>query len=404
MGFAGSIASTFDKPEVKPTLQWLAPIFVVNAIASVSVSLLRRDLDYRSIQIANLVGYALGFGVVGIAAAAVFGTVQSLVAAYLCQAVLTLILLYRKTRHSIGFTLETIDRSVFLGFGANILVTNLVNWAASSLDRLIVSRLFSSATLGYYSASFNLIYSPVGALYASLQSTVFSSVARMQDELLRMRAAYLLLLRTVTLAFLPMFIGLYFYSGPLVLAIYGEQWVAAAPIAGPFCLMAPFVMIWACSTPVLWNTGRNSLEWKVQLPFLALTVLVIVPAASSSIVAVAWAASGIYMTRTILMMGLACRALGISFIQVFAAVWPGIWIAAIVCVVAQACALQLQANVIPVALQVVLGALVVLATIVTCLLSVPAVLPEVVRGYIGNLIPLAPQLLRPLLNRLNRTP
>lgn len=399
--FAGHIAAGFGKPEATQIFRWLAPVFVLNALASVSVSLLRRQLDYRSIQIANLAGYGLGFGVVGLFAAAVFGSVYALVAAYLCQAVFTLMLLYSKTRHTIGLTVHATNRSVFIGLGANVLATNLINWAASSLDRLIVSRLFSSATLGQYSASFNFVYSPVGALYANLQSTVFSSMARMQGELMRMQNVYLDLLRAVTVLFLPTFLGLYFFSDPLVLMVYGSRWGEAATLAGPFCLMAPFVMIWACSTPVLWNTGRRSMEWQLQLPFLALAIIFIVPAASTSILAVACAAAGIYVARTILMMGLACRALGIGVKQLLAATWPSIWIASVVGLMAKGCAVQLHANSVSIVLQVFVGACVVVGTFTSCLLLAPTVLPVIVRRFIDSLIPLVPSIFQPLLTRLS---
>ena len=400
IGLAEPIAISFGKPEAENIFRWLAPVFVLNAMASVSISLLRRQLDYRSIQLADLAGYTLGFGLVGIVAAAIFGSVYALVAAYICQALIALILLYRKTRHSIGLSLRASDRSDFIGFGANILTTNLVNWVASSLDRLIVGRLFSSATLGHYSASFNLVYSPVGVLYANLQSTVFSSMARMQDDRLRMQNAYLELLRAVTILFLPIFAGLYFFSGALVLAVYGPQWGAAAPLAGPFCMIAPFVMIWACSTPVLWNTGRRWMEWQIQLPFMALAILVIVPAAGISILAVAWTSAFLYLARSLLMMGLACWVLGIGLTQAWAVVWPSIWVSVFVGVTAMIGARQLHASSLPNVAQVLLGGLLVVGVLVLCLCLVPSVLPGMMRRYIGGLTLVVPAYLRPLLNRL----
>lgn len=404
VGFAGPISVAFGKPEAKQIFQWLAPVFLINALASVSVSLLRRNLDYRSIQLANLAGYALGFGGVGIFAAAVIGSVYALVAAYLCQALLTLALLYRKTLHTLEFTLQNTDRSPFIWFGANILATNLVNWIASSLDRLVVSRLFSSDALGHYSASFNLIYSPVGALYSNLQSTVFSSMAQMQDETQRMQSVYLELLRAVTIIFLPTFLGLFFFSTPLVLTVYGMQWIEAGPLAGPFCIMAPFVMIWACSTPVLWNTGRRALEWQVQLPFIVLALVVVVPAASYSILAVAWAATAIYVARSMLMIGLACRALDIGVARVLVAIWPSIWITFLVGAVAKVCAILLHQASAPLAFQLVLGIFSIVGAFVLCLVLAPAVLPPLARKSIGSLTPFVPRFVQPLLRRLKGKP
>lgn len=398
---AGPLAQAFGKPEVKEIFQGLAPVFVLNALASVSTSLLRRRLDYRSIQLANLVGYAFGFGVVGIAVAALVGSVYALVAAYLCQAAVTLVLLYDKTRHPIGLGLRADDRRALMGFGANILTTNLVNWAVGSLDRLLVGRLFSTATLGHYSAAYNLIYAPVGALYSNLQSTVFSSMARMQDDTRRLQNAYLALLQAVSVIFLPIFAGLYFFSGTLVMVVYGAQWGQAASLAGPFCLMAPFLLVWACSTPVLWNTGRRSLEWKLQLPFIVLVILAIVPAAGVSVLAVAWVAALAFMARTLMMVVLAFSALRVDARQAWVAAWPSLWISVAVGATSMACARLLQDIGLVPAAQLLLGSSLIGGTLLGCLLLVPSALPLTARRFIGQQQVGAPGWLKPLLNRLN---
>lgn len=400
VALAEPLAQAFGKPEVKQIFQGLAPVFVLNAVASVSTSLLRRQLDYRSIQLANLVGYALGFGVVGIAAAALLGSVDALVAAYLCQAAVTLLLLYGKTRHPLALSLRADDRSALMGFGANILTTNLVNWAVGSLDRLLVGRLFSAAMLGHYSAAYNLIYAPVGALYSNLQSTVFSSMARMQGDLPRLQKTYLALLQAVSVIFMPIFVGLYSFSSTLVLVVYGAQWGEAALLAGPFSLMAPFLLVWACSTPVLWNTERRSLEWKLQLPFIVLVIMAVVLAAGVSIVAVAWVAAVAFIARTLMMIVFAFSALRVSACQAWAAVWPSLWISAVVGTTSMACAWLLRGTDLLLVAQLLLGVCLIGGALLICLLLVPNALPLAARRFIGPSCLAAPFWLKPLLNRL----
>ena len=396
---ARPLAQAFGKPEATDIFRWLAPVFLLNATASVSTSLLRRRLDYRSIQLANLAGYTLGFGLIGVASAMLFESVMSLVAACLSQAAITLARLYRKTQHPIGLSLRSNDRRAVLSFGATVLVTNLVNWTVGSLDRLLVGRMFSAATLGNYSAAYNLIFAPVGALYPNLQSTVFSSMARIQGDMPRLRNIYLGLLQAVSVVFLPPFVGLYFFADQLVLTVYGSKWTQAAALAGPFCLMAPFLLVWACSTPVLWNTGQRSLEWKLQVPFIALAIIGIVLAASSSALAVAWIATLLYMARTILMMFLAFRTLGIAAAQAIAAIWPCLWISTTVGLAAMACAQTLLGSGWPPATQFLLGAGVIGGSMLLAMLLAPESLPLNARCLIGRQRGKFPSWLQPVLNR-----
>jgi len=391
-----SLSEIFGKAESATVFRWMAPVFLLNALASVSTSLLRRQLDYRSIQIANLFGYAFGFGVVGIATAWWAGSVQALIAAYLAQSACTLALLYRKTRHTLGLGIGAGDRRTLIGFGVTVLLTNLVNWLMGSLDRLLVGRVFAAATLGHYSASYNLMVAPVGALYPNLQSTVFSSMARMQNDLPRMQRAYVDLLRVVTIAFA----GLAFFAGSLVHVVYGAQWGEAARLAIPFCFIAPFMLIWACATPVLWNTGNRSLEWKVQLPMIAVAALAVFLASRWSIAAVAWTMAAIYVARALLMAALACRALGIAWTAAFSAIWPGLWMAAVVASVAGLCEFASHTLGLPALAELSIGLPMIFVTMLLLIILAPKCLPPTVRPMIRKFQQQAPAWIKPLLNRL----
>ena len=92
-------------------------MLVVHAFSSVSTALLRRSLDYRSIQIAEIVGYIVGFGVIGIALAASPFARYSLVGAFVSQSILTALILYARTRHTLWLRWRSSDASAFAGFG-----------------------------------------------------------------------------------------------------------------------------------------------------------------------------------------------------------------------------------------------------------------------------------------------
>lgn len=398
---AQPLAAFFDKPEAAGILLGLAPVFVLNATASVSVSLLRRELDYRTIQLSGLAGYALGFGLIGIAAAALVGSAYALVAAYLAQSVITLGLLYAKTRHPLGLTMQTPDRSDLVGFGANVLATNLVNWAVGALDRLLVGRLFQAATLGQYTAAYNLVYAPVGTLYPNIQSTVFSAMARMQQDTQRIGSAYLDLLQTAAALLIPPFVGVYFVAPALVATIYGAQrWHEAMQIAGPLCLMAPFIAVWACSTPVLWNTGRRSQEWVVQLPFIAVALVALVQAARVSIVAVAWMTALLFIARTLVIVVMAGRAIGAGPGRLARRLLPAVVLSAVVGGATLACTAFLHPDRPPGAVPLLSGLVTIGITMLASLLVAPRCLPPTCRRLIGQRAGSAPAWLRPLLERL----
>lgn len=384
LAFAGPLAAAFGKPEAAAIFRAMAPVFVLNAAASVSVSLLRRSLDYRRIQLAALVAYIAGFGVVGIAIAMWQGTVAALVAAFAVQSLVNLLLLYAGTRHSLRLSLAAPGRGAHLEFGFTVLATNVVNWLVSTVDRLLIGRLFATAALGLYTAAYNLVHAPVNVLYPNLQSVVFAATARLQGQTARLAAAYLELLQGVTVLALPAFAGVFFLAQPLVLTIYGPTWADAAAFVATFSVMAPFLLVWGISTPFLWNGGRKSTEALVQLPFIALAVAAMLAASRVSLVAVAWTAVALFVARTMLMVVLVTRTLQLPLTAVLRRLLPALLLAVWVAAATGATGHLLADATVPPALQLAAGLATISAALLAGLLLVPTSLPPLVRTALSR--------------------
>lgn len=84
------IAALFNEPRVVPVVHWLAVVCLLNALAAVSLNLLKRNLDYRTLSLTQAIAYFAGYVVVGIPLALAGWAVWALVAAWLVQACTTL--------------------------------------------------------------------------------------------------------------------------------------------------------------------------------------------------------------------------------------------------------------------------------------------------------------------------
>lgn len=322
------LAELFSKPELTGALGLMAPVFVLNAASAVSVGLMRRALDYRRIQLVNLTSYTLGFGAFGILMAWQLGSVQAMVLAFGVQALLSFVLLYRLTRHTLKLRFTGLFRGAHIAFGGKVLATNLVNWLVSSADRLLVAKLFPAASIGSYTVAHNLMSAPAQIAYPSLQSVFFSATARLQNDTPAKRRAFLDLIQVVALGAFPVFTIFATLADCLVRTIYGPAFAEAVPLVKIFAAMSPFLLLWAVSTPILWNSGRPLHELKAQLPFVAISILAVLWAAPFGLEAVALTAASVMISRTVVVMALACRALGIGFIECTRCFFPAIAVAA----------------------------------------------------------------------------
>lgn len=322
------LADLFENQGLVLIVCAMAPGLLFQALGSVSLALLRRTLEHRFVQFAQLFAYSIGFGVIGISCAVAGLDVWSLVIAWNVQCALGTILLYAKTQHSIRPLLFLNDYGL-VKYGMNILGTNIANWTAENLDNIVVAKLFGPRSIGLYSMSYNLVRSPTNHLVVSLQQVVFPASAQASREGHDVGRAYLTVLSTIALVSLPIFVSIAVLSDETILTLYGPSWLDAAELLTPLALAMPFHAMMAIGGPVLWGLGRAGLEFKVQIWVACVFLLVLLWASRYSVVAVAWGVLAVYVLRALWLTSLIAKFVGIRLGQAFSATKGGFLLAVV---------------------------------------------------------------------------
>ena len=323
---AGKLASFFKKPEAETVFAWLAIVSLLNALAAPSTNLLKKRLDYKALQLAQLSSYTLGYVCVGIPLAMSGYGISSLLAAWLVQSVTNLGFLYAPVRHPLSFKLLTAGSGKMLRYGGTVFATNVINWLLTTADKVMIGRFFPASIVGLYTTSFNLVNSPTAAVYGNLQSVVFSACARLQDNPTALKDVFLRLLAVVTLVAFPLFAVVGVNAELVMVAIYGPLWSDAAPFLRVFAFVMPFLLVWGVSTPILWNTGHTKTEFWLQIPMILVWLAVLFSAAKSPPETIALVISGLLAGRCMVMALAAARCVGVPVSALFPAIRGGLWL------------------------------------------------------------------------------
>lgn len=310
---AQPLAVFFREPRLLAIILALAPLAFLQAISAVSLNLLKRELDFKALQIAQTVSYFLGYVCLGIPLALAGKGVWALVAAWAAQSLVSLVLMYRVARHPLAPLFTHPDARSMGHFGGTVLLTNLTNWLLGNVDRTVVARTLDSASMGLYSNAYNLVNTPASTMLGFMQPVMYSACARVQEDPQRIRKAYLMLMAGIGLTVMPVFFAMSAVSETLVLALYGQHWAQAAEVLRPIALAMPIALLWGITTPVLWNTGRVTLEFKMQLPLAGLWLLGAWMAAQVSLAALAWTVLGLFVLRTLVFTQLAIRQIAVRW-------------------------------------------------------------------------------------------
>lgn len=220
----------FKDVEVIPVMRIMAFSFVLNGFSLTALGLLRRNLKFRSIAIADIASYAIGHcGITVTLAFTGFG-LWSLVIGTLTQNLVLAIASYLFCRHSLVFIFNWRYHKPLYSFGSRITLITILQFIGNRLGTLAVGHFIGAAMLGIYNRAFMLVNVPIESLIFSLSRVVWPSFCRIQDEIQRFKKAYLSFALIVAAFLIPACIGISVASRELVLVILGEKWSAAVPV------------------------------------------------------------------------------------------------------------------------------------------------------------------------------
>jgi O-antigen/teichoic acid export membrane protein len=293
---AEPLAVWLKQPDVALVILVASPICFLNALGGVSLALLRRQLDYGTIQLWQTAGYFVGYVVVGIPLAAYTNAgVWALVTAWGVQSAIATFGFIWRAPHGWHPLFNCVESGALVKFGRQAMLANFSNWALSNIDRLVVARTAPIREMGLYSTMINLLSTPLAQVLGTYQSVAFSASARSGDD--AARATFIIALAGGSLIVCLMFGVVLAIPDTIILALYGPKWIDAVPYTTAFAIGFIAYGTQATITPLLWGRGAVEREAVPQFVMAILLGVTAWIASEFSTLAVAWAFAGVNILR-----------------------------------------------------------------------------------------------------------
>lgn len=249
----------FDFPRLTGVIRVLALALPVSAAMAVTTALLQRASRFGVLTINSFLAQLLNAIVAISLAFSGFG-VWSLVWGQFAQVCFETLLGFAalRSRYRIGFSIAALKD----GFrsGGMFTLSKLFNWAGANIDNVVVGTTLGATSLGLYSRPSTLMNTVNQVIGTGTARVLFSTFAKMQHDLERMRRAFERALATslVAASFAAAFVLL--FSELIVHLMLGPKWVASVPVLQ--ALFAAFVTrsgyIVAEAVPLALGLGRAS--------------------------------------------------------------------------------------------------------------------------------------------------
>ncbi|MES1222414.1 MAG: lipopolysaccharide biosynthesis protein [Bacteroidota bacterium] len=224
---AHPMAVFFRQPRVEPVIQVISLSFIFYGLNIVPNALLYRKMKFKITSIISTVS-ALLSGIAGIYLAAHDYGVWSLVAQTLIAGILAFFFtfLYLRWLPQLVFILSEV-KAMWI-YSSRLFASALVDTVFARVDIFLIGRMYSPATLGYYTRAQSLDGVVRQTSSESIISVLFPYLSREQDNIPATRKLYIRYLHLISLAAFFLSGFLYLTAGPIFTILFTAKWNEAA--------------------------------------------------------------------------------------------------------------------------------------------------------------------------------
>jgi len=283
---ADAIASLFGTPEVAGVIRALSISLFIQGLSSVPAALLERDMRFKALAIRRSTATLVSGGA-AVAVALAGGGVWALVVQTLGFAIVGGVLVWLSAWRSVslGFSWRSLRELMNTSLG--VLGIQLVSFANSQTDRIVVALFLGVEALGQYFFAMRIISLCIELFTAVFSNVGLSAFSKLQDDRPRLRSLLYRLTSTTSLATVPVFAFLGAFAWVIIPIVFGSQWVPAVPVLQILVFLGALNSLLIFDRSVLIAVGRASTAFWLSVAQTAFGTVLLVLAGPFGVMAVA---------------------------------------------------------------------------------------------------------------------
>jgi O-antigen/teichoic acid export membrane protein len=271
---AGFIADFYEQPGLFLMTRWFSLIFLIYGGSAVSIGLLSKRMDFKSLILSQLIGNTVST-VIAISMAWYGFAVWALIAqAFSNQLIYVLLNFYYSKWHPRVVFKKSSLRKIFK-FSRNLLPNQLIDFFAFNIDMMVIGKVFGTRELGLYSRAGALVMLPVNSLGMIYNKTFFSTFAALQQDQGELQINYFRGIKLLLLTLMPILIIVAICSGDIVLILFGEKWLEISMLVSVLSISAAVTAVNNFNDSFIISQGRTDLLLRVNTIEKAILIVAI---------------------------------------------------------------------------------------------------------------------------------
>lgn len=281
--------SVIDVATTSLVIQLLGLPLIFGALGNIGTIYFKKDLQFNKhflLQIST----ALTNVTVTVVLAFLYRSVWALVCGILAASVLGCLASYLLHPYRPKIHWDSRKALELWKFGKWILASAALGFLMTQGDDLFVAKFLGTTMLGFYLLAYKLSQAPATEITLVISQVTFPAFSKLQDDLPRLKAAYLKVLELTAFVVIPLAGLIFSLCHEFVNLILDDQWLPIIPVMQILAIMGLLHAVNATRGSVYRAVGRPAINTTIKLIRLALLIVLIYPLTSKwGLVGTAWA-------------------------------------------------------------------------------------------------------------------
>lgn len=258
---APAISRFYNIPLLCPVLRVQGVILFIYAFNIIQRNRIKKSLNFKTLGIVSVCTAIVSLCITIWMAYRGFG-VWALVTQHIVSALIPCVTYWivMKWRPSFVFSWKSFKE--LFSFGVYMFFTHLINKFCTKLTGLMIGKLYSASTLGFYSKAQGTERLASHTISSVMTSVTYPLYAQVQDDKAAMANMVKRLTSTIAYFTFPLLFILMVAAEPIFVLLYSDKWLASVPYFQVLCIVGMADCLQAVNNQTLAAIGKSRLMFQ----------------------------------------------------------------------------------------------------------------------------------------------
>jgi O-antigen/teichoic acid export membrane protein len=270
------VAKFFNTPNIDLVIKVIAISVIFSGFRNIGIISFYKDLRYDRHFKFEICGALIDL-VISVGLAFLLRNVWAIIWGGFAGNLMRLMMSYLLSDYRPKFSINPASFRELFSFGKWILISGIVYAMLTQADSMTIGKLLGPAALGFYQMAMLIAYLPSSEISTVAAQITLPAYSIMQNDLQRLKFAYLDVLRFATFLSLPIGALIFILSPEFIILFLGENWLPAVTCTKMLVFSGTLISITSIAMPIFSAKGIPKIETYLQTGNLLILLVLLYP-------------------------------------------------------------------------------------------------------------------------------